>query len=38
VSKSEKELLEKLRDSENFDPQPDHNDKGFFQRMKDMFH
>ncbi len=38
VSKSEKELLEKLRDSENFHPQPDHNDKGFFQRMKDMFH
>jgi len=38
VSKSEKEILEKLRDSENFDPQPDHNDKGFFQRMKDMFH
>lgn len=38
VSKSEKEMLEKLRDSENFEPQPDHNDKGFFQRMKDMFH
>lgn len=38
VSKSEKELLEKLRESENFLPQPDHNDKGFFQRMKDMFH
>lgn len=38
VSKSEKELLEKLRDSDNFEPQPDHNDKGFFQRMKDMFH
>jgi molecular chaperone DnaJ len=38
VSKSEKELLEKLRESDNFQPQPDHNDKGFFQRMKDMFH
>lgn len=38
VSKSEKEMLEQLRDSENFQPQPDHNDKGFFQRMKDMFH
>lgn len=37
VSKSEKEILEKLRDSENFEPKPDHNDKGFFQRMKDMF-
>jgi len=37
VSKSEKELLEKLRDSDNFKPTPDHTDKGFFQRMKDMF-
>ena len=38
VSKAEKELLEQLRESENFQPSPDHNDKGFFQRMKDMFH
>ena len=38
VSKDEKEMLEKLRESDNFQPQPDHNDKGFFQRMKDMFH
>ncbi len=37
VSKSEKELLEKLKDSDNFQPKPDHTDKGFFQRMKDMF-
>ena len=37
VSKEEKEILEKLRESENFKPTPDHNDKGFFQRMKDMF-
>jgi len=37
VSKSEKEILEKLRGSENFEPKPDHTDKGFFQRMKDMF-
>lgn len=37
VSKSEKEMLEKLRDSENFQPNPDHQDKGFFERMKDMF-
>lgn len=37
VSKEEKEMLEKLRESENFKPAPDHNDKGFFQRMKDMF-
>lgn len=38
VSKEEKEMLEKLRVSENFKPSPDKNDKGFFQRMKDMFH
>jgi molecular chaperone DnaJ len=38
VSKEEKEILEKLRSSDNFTPSPDHHDKGFFQRMKDMFH
>lgn len=37
VSKDERDMLEKLRDSENFKPSPDHQDKGFFQRMKDMF-
>ena len=37
VSKEEREALEKLRDSENFQPSPDHHDKGFFQRMKDLF-
>ncbi len=37
VSKEEKSVLEKLRKSENFIPSPDHNDKGFFQRMKDLF-
>lgn len=38
VSKEEKELLEKLRNSENFKPSPDAGDKNFFGRMKDMFH
>jgi len=37
ISKDEKALLEKLRESDNFQPNPDHHDKGFFQRMKDMF-
>ena len=37
VSKEEKEILEKLRGSEHFKPNPDANEKGFFQRMKDMF-
>jgi molecular chaperone DnaJ len=37
VSKEEREMLEKLRESENFKPRPDKNDKSFFDRMKDMF-
>ena len=37
VSKEEKEILENLKKSENFEPSPDHHDNGFFQRMKDMF-
>jgi molecular chaperone DnaJ len=36
-SKEEKEILEKLKGSENFKPNPDGNEKGFFQRVKDMF-
>ncbi len=38
VSKEEKEMLEQLRESENFRPNPDKNDRNFFHRMKDMFH
>ena len=38
LSKEEKAMLEKLRESENFKPNPDRHDKGFFQRMKEMFH
>ncbi|MBC9812751.1 molecular chaperone DnaJ [Crocinitomicaceae bacterium CZZ-1] len=38
LTKEEKEILEKLRTSENFKPSPDANEKGFFQRVKDMFH
>ncbi len=37
VSKEEKALLEKLQTSENFSPKNDGTEKGFFQRMKDMF-
>ena len=37
ISKEEREILEKLRDSENFKPHPDKNDRNFFSRMKDMF-
>lgn len=38
VSKEEREILENLRESENFHPNPEKGEKGFFQRMKDMFH
>ncbi|HLP53832.1 MAG TPA: molecular chaperone DnaJ [Fluviicola sp.] len=37
VSKEERELLDKLKESENFKPNPDKSERGFFQRMKDMF-
>jgi len=37
ISKEEKEILEKLKNSENFKPNPEGNEKGFFQRVKDMF-
>ncbi len=37
VSKDERESLMKMRESENFIPHPDGNEKGFFQRVKDMF-
>jgi len=36
-TKEEKDLLDKLKNSENFIPSPDGNEKGFFQRVKDMF-
>lgn len=37
LSKEETAILEKLRSSENFTPSPDGKEKGFFQRVKDMF-
>lgn len=37
ISKEERDILEKLRQSENFQPQPDKKDRNFFGRMKDMF-
>jgi molecular chaperone DnaJ len=37
ITKSEKELVEKLKLSENFTPDPDQKDKGFFTKMRDMF-
>lgn len=37
VSKEEKEILEKLKDSANFQPHPGEKDKDFFSKVKDMF-
>lgn len=37
LSADEKTKLESLKTSPNFIPQPDSNDKGFFERMKEYF-
>ncbi len=37
LTKEEKELLEKLRNSKNFQPNPDGSEKSFFSRMKEYF-
>ncbi len=37
LNKEEKQLLEKLRDSENFKPNPSQKERGFFSRMKEYF-
>jgi len=37
LSSDEKSMLEKLKGSENFNPQPGKSGKGFFEKMKDYF-
>lgn len=37
VSKEERELLERLKNSSNFKPQPGKNEKSFFERIKEYF-
>jgi molecular chaperone DnaJ len=37
LSREEHQILEKFRDAENFRPNPSKKDKGFFDRMKDIF-
>jgi len=37
LSKKEKEMLEALKESENFTPDPNGEDKSFFDRMKEFF-
>jgi molecular chaperone DnaJ len=37
LTAEEKALLEQLRESPNFHPDPGHKDRGFFEKMKDYF-
>ncbi len=37
LSSEEKEMLERMREMENFKPQVNSGEKGFFERMKDYF-
>lgn len=37
VSHSEKQMLEKLRDSEHFEPEKSKEDKSFFDKLREMF-
>jgi molecular chaperone DnaJ len=37
LSKEEQKTLESLQESENFAPNPSKKDKGFFDRVKDVF-
>lgn len=38
LSSEERNTLETLRNSPNFQPKPGRNEKGFFDKMKDFFH
>jgi molecular chaperone DnaJ len=38
LTSDERETLESLRNSPNFQPKPGKNEKGFFDKMKDFFH
>ena len=37
LTREEEQLMEKFRESENFKPHPSKKDKGFFDRMKNIF-
>ena len=37
LTKEESKALEGLRDSANFQPVPDHGERGFFDKVRDMF-
>ncbi|MFB6305634.1 MAG: molecular chaperone DnaJ [Flavobacteriales bacterium] len=37
LTDEEKEMIQKIKESENFRPKPSKKDKGFFERVKEMF-
>jgi len=37
LTNEETQMLEKMRNMPNFNPTPDNNEKGFFDRMKEYF-
>ena len=37
VSSEEKEMLEKMQESTNFEPKPEKNEKSFFDKVREMF-
>ena len=37
VNAEERKILEKLRESDNFKPQPGKSEKSFFEKMRDIF-
>ena len=38
LTHEEKNILEKMRGMNNFQPHPGKEEKGFFERMKEFFH
>ena len=37
LTKDERSTLEGLQDSSNFKPDPDHDERGFFDKVRDLF-
>lgn len=37
LSKKQREFFEEMQNDEHFQPKPDHSDKSFFEKVKDMF-
>ena len=37
LTDKERSMLEELRDSDNFQPEANHKERGFFDKVRDMF-